>query len=449
MRDTAPGGFVDFVVAWGPAQLSKVSIRTRPGLATVMAVASVAVIILSLAGCSTGTGGARHPTPSLSPTSASASPAPNPPSTRVAWPSSPMCTVGVTPALRQRLSRVWAPPVSASIETFIAHDAPDDAGWLFTEERGKHFAGVSLWNTKTGEKRRIHEFADPRSYQAGGGFDGRYLFWNESHSLESFADFSVFSYDIQTGKTSHLADSIRDANGNPYPSSFDSPVISHGMGAWVQGTGPEVAALKVVDLRTGHLRTARQGRIGPVQFVGDKLVFVEPDGQGFHLVALDVRSLKEVPLPPALAGTHNVAFFRGSSDGKTAYIDETLRQLWYSSGPDHAPKLVAQLPEAFGFQGALEMSDSGIIYASQGGGSFFIDVSTGSAVKITGSQYFFLRGTHVVTIDANSDKGAAITSLRIFDLAAGDLPACPKTPAPLHDLLASTASTEPSVGAGT
>lgn len=361
-----------------------------------------------------------------------------------------MCTVGVTPALRQRLSRVWAPPPSAGVESFIAHDAPDDAGWLFTEERGKHFAGVSLWNIKTGEQRRVHKFADTRSYQAGGGFDGRYLFWNESHSMESFADFSVFSYDIQTGKTSHLADSIRDAKGNPYPSSFDSPVISRGMGAWVQGIGPEAAALKVVDLRTGHIRTARQGRMGPVQFVGDKLVFVEPNGQGFHLLALDVRSLKEVPLPPALAGTRNVAFFRGSPEGKTAYIDEALQQLWFSDGPDHAAKLVAQVQAEFGFQGALEMSDGGLIYGSQGLGSYFVDISTGSVVKITDSQYFFLRGTHVVTMDVSSKKSNFVTTpLRIFDLAAGDIPACPKTPAPLHDLLTSTASTEPSVGAGT
>ena len=447
MRDTARGGFVDFVVAWGPAQLSKVSIRTRPGLATVMAVASVAVIILSLAGCSTGTGGARHPTPSLSPTSASTSQAHSP--VPAAWPDSPMCVVGANPALEKRIGKVWAPPASAGIEDLTEHDAPDDAGWMFIEERGRHFAGVSLWNVKTGEQRRVHKFADPRSYQAGGGFDGRYLFWQESHSLESFDDFSLYSYDIRTGKTSHLADSIGDAKGNSYPSPLANPVISGGFGAWVQGVGPGVSALKLVDLRTGQIRTARQGRIGPVQFVGDKLIFVEPQSEGFHLVALDLHSLKAVPGPTALDGARNVAFFKVSPDGKIAYIDQTLRQLWFSNGPDRAPKLVAQLPEEFGFQGALEMSDSGIIYASQGHGSYFIDVSTGNAVKITDSQNFFVKGSHVVTNDANSDKGAAMTTLRIFDLAKGDVQACPKTPAPLRDLVPSTASTEPSVGAGT
>ena len=76
-----------------------------------------------------------------------------------------MCIVTMTPALKQRLGRVWAPPPGAGVETFIAHDAPDDAGWLFTEERGKHFAGVSLWNIKTGENRRVHALADPQSFQ--------------------------------------------------------------------------------------------------------------------------------------------------------------------------------------------------------------------------------------------------------------------------------------------
>ena len=430
-----------------------VSGRARPGPTraagnrlNMMAAACVVAFMVSVAGCSTGTVSNQRPTTSVTPTTASTSPAQSP--VPGAWPDSPMCVVTANPALEKRIGKVWAPPPSAGVDSFIAHDAPDDAGWLFTEERGQHFSGVSLWNVKTGEQRRVHKFADPRSYQAGGGFDGRYLFWQESHSLESFDDFSLYSYDIQTGKTRHLADPIGDAKGNSYPSPLASPVIAGGFGAWVQGVGPGVSALKLVDLRTGQIRTARQGRIGPVQFAGDKLVFVEPHGQGFHLAALDVHSLKAVPGPTALEGTQNVAFFKVSPKGKTAYIDQTLRQLWFSNGPGRAPKLVAQLPEAFNFQGALEMSDSGIIYASQGHGSYFIDVSTGNAVKITDSQFFFVKGSHVVTNDANSDKNAPNTSLRIFDLATGDIPACPKTPAPLRDLVSATTSTQPSSGAG-
>ena len=104
-----------------------------------------------------------------------------------------MCIVTMTPALKQRLGRVWAPPPSAGIESFIAHDAPDDAGWLFLEERGRHFAGVSLWNIKTGENRRVHALADPQRFQ-GGGFDGRYLVWQESKWSKSFDLFSVYSF---------------------------------------------------------------------------------------------------------------------------------------------------------------------------------------------------------------------------------------------------------------
>lgn len=349
----------------------------------------------------------------------------------------PRCVPSLSPPpLKQRLRKTWAPPPSAGVDSFIAHDAPDDAGWLFLEERGRFFNGVSLWNVKTGVQRRVHAFADPRSYQAGGGFDGRYLFWQESHSLESFDDFSVYSYDIQTDKVSHLADSVHDAKGHPYPSPLANPIISRGISAWVQGIGPRLGALKLVNLRTGRITTPRQGLISSVQFVGKKLVIVEglAQGQGFHMVALDLLSLKEVSLPTALAGVRNVAFFKASPEGKIVYIDETLHQLWFSNGPDHAAKLVAQLPIESGFQGALELSDSGLIYASQGLGSYFIDVATGSAIKISDSQSFFLNGTHVVTNDANTDKSAGNATLRIFDLDTRDIPACPKTPVTLNDL---------------
>ena len=358
-----------------------------------------------------------------------------------------MCIVSMTPALKQRLGRVWAAPPGAGVETFIAHDAPDDAGWLFTEEHGKHFAGVSLWNIKTGENRRVHALADPQSLQ-GGGFDGRYLVWQESKWSKSFDLFSVYSFDLHTGKVTKLADSTRDAKGVTYPMQLADPVISDGMVAWAQGVGPGVSAVKLVDLRTGHLRTARQGPIGALHFVGDVLVIAELPGQGLHLVAIDVQSLKEVTLPASLAGVKNGDVFTASPGGKIAYIDETFRQLWFSNGPDTAPTLVAQLPAEFGFQGALQLSDSGLVFASEGRGSYFIDVSTGSALKITDSQYFFLRAAHVVTNDANGDKSAANTGLRIFDLAKGDIPACPRSPAPLRDLVSSTASTQPSVGAG-
>lgn len=408
-------------------------------LALLTAVA--AAITVSLAGCSTGIDSAQHPTSSVTrttaPTTPSTSPAQISPRPAAVWPDSPMCVVEATPALKLRLSTVWAPPPSAGIDSFVAHDAPDDAGWMFTEERGRHFAGVSLWNIKTGEQRRVHEFADPQNYQAGGSFDGRYLLWGESHSMETASYVSIYSYDIQTGIVRHLADQ---------PGS--EPVSSGGIGAWFQGVAQGASALKLVDLRTGQIRTVRKGSLGSVQFVGDKLVIAEPQAQGFHLVAVDVHSLKEVPLPSALARAKNVALFKASPDRRIAYIDDTFRQLWYSSGPDRAPKLVAQLPAAFGFQGGLALSDSGLIYASQGHGSYFIDVSTGSSVKITDSQYFFVKGSHVVTIDANSDKGAAITTLRIFDLAKGDIPACSKTPARLRDLVSSTAPTQPSAGAG-
>ena len=424
--------------------------RVKGTFLAAVATAATALMV-SVAGCSAGIDSAQRTTSLVTLTTAPTTPTTSPvqisPERPAVWPDSPMCIVSANLALQRRLAHVWAPPRSAGIEAFVAKDAPTDIGWMFSEERGKYFAGVSLWNIKTGEQRRVHKFADPQNYQAGGSFDGRYLLWGESHSMEGASYVSIYSYDIQTGKVRHLADQLGDTRGMPYP-GLSEPVSSGGTGAWVQGIGPGVSALKLVDLRTGQIRTVRRGSFGSVQFVGDKLVIAEPKAQRVHLIAVDVHSLKEVALPSALPDTRNVASFAASPDGKIAYIDDTFQQLWFSSGPDRAPTLVAQLPAEFGFQGALEMSDIGLIYSSQGHGSYFIDVTTGSAVKITGGGYFFLRGSHVVTVDANSDKSAKITTLRIFDLAAGAIPACPKTPAPLHTLAPSTAPTQPSEGTG-
>jgi hypothetical protein len=346
------------------------------------------------------------------------------------WEHSAVCVLEPSALLARTVAQRWSPPKSADVEDLVAHAPVSPDGWMFTEERGSKLAGASMWNVRSGEHRIIRRFKDPVNYQAGGGFDGEHVLWVETHSLESFDDFSVYLYDLGSGTNRHLGDNETDAAGIPYVSPLDSPVVGQGVGAWVQGSGPDgQRTVKVVDLETGTVRDAFTGYVNGVSFLGGDLLLTMGD---WTRRLYDVSTLQEKDAPAGLTRFDGRVFVTFGDDGSVAYSNDDAdypaqdTELWYAPTLTQPAHLVLRLPTDTAFQSPPTLTSTGMVYPTQGKGSFYVDRKTGNAVRITDAQYFFVADDMVVTLDASSDKAAKITSLRIFSLPSSIMGGCPR-----------------------
>ena len=346
------------------------------------------------------------------------------------WQHSAVCELTASQALARTVAHEWEPPVSAGVRDLTAHSSVSPDGWMFTEERGARFDGASMWNIRTGAHRIIRRFKDPVTYQAAGGFDDAHVLWVETHGLEGFDDFSVYLYDLSSGTNRHLGDNASDAAGIPYVSPIDPPVVHDGVGAWVQGSGPDgQRTVKVVDLETGAVRDAFTGYVNGVQFLGDNLVLTMGDSTRR---VYDPRTLQEKDPPAGLRRFDGRVMVAFGDDGSVAYTNDNpdepspYKELWFAPTISQPTRLVLRLGAEAEIQASPTITRTGIVYATNGAGSYYLDRKTGNAVRITGAQYYFVADDRVVTLDASDNKAAKTTSLRIFSLPSSIMGGCPK-----------------------
>ncbi|KRF23487.1 hypothetical protein ASG95_01960 [Phycicoccus sp. Soil803] len=333
-------------------------------------------------------------------------------------------------SLARTMAQRWSPPKSAGVRDIVAHAPVSPEGWMFTEERGSRFNGASMWNVRTGEQRVIRRFKGSATYQAAGGFDGEHVLWVETHGLESFDDFAIYLYDLASGTNRHLGDNETDAAGNPYVSPLDAPVVHEGIGAWVQGTGPGgERTVKVADLETGTVRDAYTGYVNGVRFLGDDLMLTMGN---WTRRLYDTRTLQEKDPPAGLSRFNGRVMVTFGDDGSVAYTNDNsddsapYTELWFAPSLTKPAHLVLRLPTDHGLQSAPDITPSGIVYPTDGHGSFYLDRATGNTVRITDAQYYFVADDRVVTLDAAIDKAARTTSLRIFSLPSSIMGGCPQ-----------------------
>ncbi|XVX21998.1 hypothetical protein ACQP1U_09135 [Actinomycetota bacterium] len=310
--------------------------------------------------------------------------------------------------------RTWRPPADSGLTHLAVHSAIEPTGWMFTEERGSTFNGASMWNVRTGEHRRIRAFTDPRQYQAAGGFDGRYVLWQETHSLESFDDFGIYTYDLKTGTSRHIGDSLRDSQGDPYVSVLDAPTAENGMGVWVQGSGPARRQVKVIDLATGAVRILDEGRINGASLRDGVVTVFHGD---LSRTQWDVHTAKRLPTPewltelegiPMLGVYGTVATSMDSLDGRYGFFQIT---------PDSGLRPLVSEPRDFGLQNVPRVVSRHLAsYPTQGHGVWVVDLQRGVSFPISTSQMSFGRNDRFVTVDANPDKAAQSTSIVIVDI---------------------------------
>ena len=329
------------------------------------------------------------------------------------WQTQAACLVSPDIAKTFMTTTTWQPPASAGITHITPHSAVSPDGWIFTEERGSGFNGASMWNVTTNEHVRIRKFANPQTYQAAGGFNGRYVLWQETHNLETFDDFHMYIYDLAKGKQRDLGPNGTDADGNPYFSPLDPPEVQDGYGMWVMGSGKDRRDVKVVDLASGQVRTLVSGAINGAHLDEGVVTVTYADRRHEQF---DVTSGSKVTQPwvHEFDGLSMVTF---GADWAAAVDEQTGNDLWFKRSPDAPTELILHLDGDHSFQNAPQRDGRFLVYPDDGHGAFALDLTTSILFQVADPLLSFENGNEFVSIPRSEDKAAPTTKfiLRTVD----------------------------------
>jgi hypothetical protein len=232
-----------------------------------------------------------------------------------------------------------------------------DGRSFFAELYSPAFSGVVRVDARTSHVTRIRRFPSARNDQADGSFDGRWLVWNEYHSLSNFDDFTTFAWDSRTRRVTQIGAAKRDSNGGFWPSGWRQPDARGGFATWSQGTGPDgEGEVHVDDLARGVDLVVRHGHPqGSFLVRGPVAVWPESvtRGAATRMLAAEARSGTSVQAPRVLARLRGIsALF---TDGRAlAYPSARFRSLWWSPSLRSTPRLV------FKPRNALDPVDNGV-----------------------------------------------------------------------------------------
>ena len=244
----------------------------------------------------------------------------------------------------------WKRVVLGSVVSLSRHTAvlpivgAGDGRSFFAELYSPGFSGVVRIDARTSRVTRIRRFPSARDDQGDGSFDGRWLVWNEYHSLsDDFANFTTFAWDSRSGRVTQIGAGKLDPNGNFWPSGWRQPDVRSGFATWSQGSGPHgEGEVHVYDLAGGVDRIVRRGHPQGSFFVfGPTAIWSESLTRGglTKMLAADARTGNSVPPPPTLAHLRGIsALF---TDGHAlAYPSARFTSLWWSPSLGSTPRLV-------------------------------------------------------------------------------------------------------------
>jgi len=372
---------------------------------------------LALAGCSTGTpqaarSGQRH--------------------AAAAWPAwSALCPVQPPARLTAALARTV--PASLNGEVIpLGMSADGKTAFVSTWTSG--FSGVAALNLATGSVRHIQRFKNPQEDQADGASGGQWLVWEETYSLSSLDNFTVYAWNSATGRLLTLGHSLNGPGKSPWPSPWHPPAVSGDYAAWAQGYGPGgVVEIRLADLATGQVRVIRQGHTQPPFFDGNLVVWPESDRPGGQttLHAFSLETMKLAALPTVLRAVHGTEFV--VTDGtRTAYLNPGMTSLFYSPAQDVPAREVLSLPSGDYFS-ALAMSPGALAWTTTAA-TYVASTRTGGYVQVT-QQYGDATGSDsaVMISDASSGKVAhPVLPLHLLTPGGITWPSCPTAEAKKH-----------------
>ena len=323
-------------------------------------------------------------------------------------------------ASQQSVRRFCAAPPGAALRAALRRSVPASlssevvplglsagGGTAYVSTWTPAFAGVAALNLGTGQLRPILAYPDPATDQADGASAGRWLVWEQTHSLQSLDGFTVYAWDSATGRLRRLGHSLRGPGGRPWPSPWHAPVVSGNYAAWAQGYGPGgKVEVVLANLATGKVTVVRRGHTQPPFFDGGLLVWPESDQPGAQtaLHALSLASGRPAGLPAVLRAVHGTEFV--VTDGtRTAYFNPGLTELYYSPAQDQRASVVLRLPAGVDFA-ELAMAPGSLAWATTKA-TYLASTRTGAYTRVT-PRYgdATASGQGLVISDAPADKAA-------------------------------------------
>ena len=342
-----------------------------------------------------------------------------------AWPAwSTLCPVQPTASLTAALARTV--PASLNGEVIpLGMSADGQTAYVSAWTPG--FSGVAALNLATGRVRHIQRFANPKDDQADGASGGQWLAWEETYSLSTLDDFTMYAWNSATGKLLTLGRSLNGPGNTPWPSPWHPPAVSGDYAAWAQGYGPggEVE-IRLANLNTGQVRVIRQGHTQPPFFDGNLVVWPESDRPGAQttLHAFSLAAMKPAALPEVMRAVHGTEFV--ATDGaRTAYLNPDMTSLFYSPAQGMRAREVLRLPSGDYFS-ALAMS-SGTLAWTTTAATYVASTQTGGYVQVT-PEYGDATGSDsaVMISDPSAEKVAhPVLPLHVLTPTHITWPSCP------------------------
>jgi hypothetical protein len=315
-----------------------------------------------------------------------------------------LCAAPPGPDLRADLRRAVPESLRAKVIPLGTAASGQD---IYASVWTPQFAGVAAVDLATGGMRKIQPFANRVTDQADGSSDGGWLVWEETYSLQSLDDFTVYAWNPVTGRLLTLGHSLAGRGGVPWPSPWHPPAVSGHWAAWAQGYGPDgEVEVQLADLATGQVRVIRTGHTQPPFFDRSLVVWPESDRPGAQtsLHAYSLVTGRAAELPPALRAVHGTEFV--VTDGTTTeYFSPDLTALYYSSAPGQRARIVLRLP--IGVEFADLAMGTGWVAWTTTAATYLASTVTGTYTQVT-PEYGIATGSgpYVMISDAASGKAA-------------------------------------------
>jgi hypothetical protein len=317
---------------------------------------------------------------------------------------------------------VVGPAEGSDINAFAV--SPDGRS-VFAAVTGGGWAGVVRVDAHTGGQDRVAAFPDPGQDQvAWGEFDGRFLVWNELHSMTNLGDWSIRAWDENTGSVWTLASSSSQAQ-LPGATQFVTPTLSSGTVAWTQAAG-DGTAVHLYSLASRQDRVVLTGHPAqPVFWGGNLLVPVTPaPGQLNHLVTISAASGRQVATPGPLDGLSGVTFLAASPD-RVVWTASDYKSVWLWMPRARQPVMLTQSPGGYAEYQALA---GDVVAWTSPQGVFAADLRSGSYTQITadGGYAYAAGNSLLVTQAAGSGKQSPFPAQTAVVTASGlpPLPGC-------------------------
>lgn len=174
----------------------------------------------------------------------------------------------------------------------------------FATKYSSAWSGVVGVFPATGIVDEISRFPDPELFQdqvLSAAFDGRWLVWTESYTLQAPWPATLMAWNAQTNQVLTLFGSPSASQGGVVVGALAKGVL-----AWAEGIGKHTT-VQLFNLNTRTDRIIFRGAAGTPVFWGSKILIPVGARSTNHLVAYSSRTGKAIGLPSGLRQVRGVA----------------------------------------------------------------------------------------------------------------------------------------------